>query len=63
MAFFGVLAGLLAYGVLLDHLGGGSGNAISGECLREHRVTHEAVAMGLTGVALALMIPAALRRR
>lgn len=63
MAFFGILAALGAYAVLLDHLGGGSGVAISGECLRERRATHEAVAMGLTGVALALLIPAAIRRK
>lgn len=62
MGVLATLAGLMAWGVLLDHYR--YGGLAKRECLRARgRMTHEAVALGLTGTALGMTLPRMLKRK
>lgn len=61
MGWLATLAALGAYAVALDHLR--FGTAINADCLTaKNRITHEGVALGLTGVALGFGLCALARR-
>lgn len=61
MGILALLAGLMAWGVCLDHLRFGA--PLKRECLQaKDHTTHEAVVLGLTGVALGLTLPGLLKK-